>query len=300
MSRLLKLACLALVALMCFLFTSCTNEKEQQKIIDAFNSFESSDDYIFQTVYEFHLGKTVIPNSKLTYNEQRCTFLTSTDTCAYGYCESEDRITTYIVCLDYETLAISLCDIVSLPSTLINASFYNNSFYFRTDDPSTEEFEQMYTVYDMSTKKISSCNTDNIDSVEHREIYKCGDYEFSCPDFPLSGDLKMKIKSTKTNTVKYFSTSVLKKCDEGKIICKLPKNNMNLGGTPSDVHVINDDIYILCYQSVSLLGYPSYYFIVKYNFETENIEYYSTIYFKDYPENTYFFHIPNTENSTLN
>lgn len=299
MFKSLKFACILIVILICFSLVSCTDSKEQQEIIDAFNSFESNDNYIFQTLYEFHLGKTIIPNSELLYNGSRCKFLTSTDTCAYGYCESEDGAITYIVSLDYESLKISLYDTVILPADLICASFYDNSFYFRTNDPSTEEFEQMYTVYNMSTKEISTCNTDNKELIEHEKIFKCGDYEFSCPDFPLSGDLKMKIKNTKTNTVKKFSTSVLKKCDEGKIICKLPKNNVNLGGTPSDVYVIDNDIYILCYQSVDFLGYPSYYFIVKYNFNTESIEYCSTIYFEDYPEDTYFFYIPNS-NSTSN
>lgn len=297
MSKWLKFACFILTILLCFSLVSCTNFEEQQEIIDIFDSFESNNNYIFQTAFEFHLGKTIIPNSKLAYNEQRCTFLTSTDTCAYGYCESEDRITAYIVCLDYETLVISLCDTVSLPSTLINASFYNNSFYFRTDDPSTEEFEQMYTVYDMSTKKISSCNTDDfIDLVERRDF--SGDYEFEYPDLFVFGNLKTKIINTKTGETRKFSSKILKGCEEGKRILKLPHRQTNLGTIPSDIYVDDNDIYFLCLQSIGFLGYPSYYFIVKYNFETESIEYCSTIYFEDYPEDTYFFYIPNIQNST--
>ncbi len=291
MHKHLKLFCILIIVLICISLISCTNDKEQQEIINAFNGFEYNYNYILQTPDEFHLGKLVIPNSELKYNGYWCKFLTSTDTCAYGYATNEDRTVAYIVSLDYKSLDISLCVEVALPSDLIYASFYNNSFYFRTNDPSTEEFKQMFTLYDMTTQKISQSNTDNIDLIEHREIFKCGDYEFSCPDFPLSGSLKMEIKNTKTNTIKKFSTKVLKNCEEGKIICKLPESNINLGGTPSDVDVIGDDIYILCYQSVGFLGYPSYYFIVKYNFHTENIEYYSTIYFENDPD-TYFFYIP--------
>lgn len=299
MSRWLKIACLLLVIFMCFSLISCTNSEDQQEIIDTFNSFASDDNYIFQTIYEFHLGKTIIPNSELIYNENRCKFLTSTDDCAYGYCESEDGAIAYIVSLDYESLEISLYDTVILPSDLIHASFYDNSFYFRTDDPSTEEFQQIYTIYDMANKEISTCNTDDfIDVVERRDLHR--DYEFEYPDLDILGNLKVKIINIKTGETKKFSSNNLKECEEGKLIYKLPHRQTNLGTIPSDIFVDGNDIYFLCLQSIGFLGYPSYYFIVKYNFNTENVEYCSTIYFEDYPENTYFFYIPNTENSTLN
>lgn len=299
MTKILKFICLLLVVVICFSFISCTDTEERYEITDTFSKFKSNDNYIFQTLYELHLGKNVIPNSELTYNGFECEFLYSTDFCAYGYCKNDIETTVYIVSIDYDSLDISLCDTVELPSDLIHGSFYDNSFYFRTNDPTTDEFQQMYTIYDMSNKEISTCDTDDfIDVVERRDIH--GDYEFEYPDLPLIGNLKVRITNTKTNETKRFSSKKLKGCEEGKKILKLPHKQTNLGVIPSDVYVDGDDIYFLCLQSIGFLGNPSYYFIVKYNFNTESIEYCSTIYFKTYPENTSFFYIPSTENSTLN
>ncbi len=278
--------------------SACANgDEEEQEIIRAFESFESNDNYIFQTSFEFHLGSTVIDNSKLIYNGRLCEFLTSTDTCAYGYCVEADRITVHITRLDYETLDISLVDTVVLPNFLTIASFFENSFYFRTTVSSESGkgiVTQIYTVYNLSDGEITTTDTDDIDLIEQRENPVIGDYEFDLlSDFAFFRNINFDIRNIKTDEVKSFTLDDLKSCEEGAVIATLPDRRWSLGNKPRKAFARGDDIYLVLRFSVDSLS--TYLFVLKYDFKTENVEYCSTVHFDIDPEALRFFYVPSKD-----
>ena len=296
-----SLVILLIIIMLISTLTSCLflPEKTQQEIENMFASFENSDQYILITGPQIYFGKKVIDISTITYQEQPCNIIVSTATGAYAYAyEPESETSVNILYLDYETLNVTLLESTVFPSKVLGADCYNNELYFRTNDPDFEKqgtfgpsYRHFYFIYNLSTKQIRQIDATTKlkekieDSLDHNRssVYKT-DY--------ISTNTENYISITKIETgeSKALKMDLLNTCEEGKKILEYGEIYVSLR---SQCYEKNGDIYLLYGQHTDrFLGYPTYFFIMKYNFESETLEYYTYIVIEEYSKISLDLYIP--------
>ena len=283
-----KITSILLVLLLCLLpfnLTSCFNSEEKiQEIKDTFDSFENSDQYILITPKEIHVGKQITKIADLKYENEPCHIIYTVENGAYAYaCESASDLSVNIVFIEYDTFEIKLLSTVEVPSQIIIAEHYNNQLYFRMDDPKTEEFNQVYFVYDINTAQTHTIDTDDITV----DFEKSADHNRS-DVFTINRHMgfmqnELRVTNKETGKSRNISNSLLNTCNEGKTIIKLGRRDLGLG--PVGACEKNGDIYVAYfYITDGSWGDPSHCYIMKYDFDEHNLEYYTSIFFEVYPE----------------
>ncbi|MBQ9784012.1 MAG: hypothetical protein IJW29_00775 [Clostridia bacterium] len=275
---------------------SCVNWEQRKAEADAmFQSFDNSRNYVFFTLYELHIGERVIPIKNLRYGGQVCNlvFCTPDGVFAYVYdttfAAKPATPNFHIVLIDYETLQMTLMASVYLPDEVINTGHYQNKLYFRYD-PGKDK-DQRYLVYDIATQEISYAGTNNVGLIENPHDHNRSQrYTFSDE---LLKDLtlyQLRITDKQTNKVFKVNKKLLDTCKEGKQILKTAPR-LAIGGMGS-VYEKDGKIYIPMLYEVGFLGSPCYWFIVIYDPNTNTMEYYTSIYFEEYPEGIFDLYIP--------
>ena len=283
-----KITSILLVLLLCLLpfnLTSCFNSEEKiQEIKDTFDSFENSDQYILITPKEIHVGKQITKIADLKYENEPCHIIYTLENGAYAYaCESASDLSVNIVFIEYDTFEIKLLSTVEIPSKIIIAEHYNNQLYFRMDDPKTEEVNQVYFVYDINTAQTHTIDTDDITV----DFEKSADHSRS-DVFTINSHMGflrnyLRVTDKETGKSRKITNSQLTTCEEGKAIVKLGRINLGTGVTTAFEK--DGDVYVLYYYITDgFLGDPCHCYIMKYDFDDNTMEYYTSIFFEKYPE----------------
>ncbi len=285
-----KITSILLVLLLCLLpfnLTSCFNSEEKiQEIKDTFDSFENSDQYILITPKEIHVGKQITKIADLKYENEPCHIIYTLENGAYAYaCESASDLSVNIVFIEYDTFEIKLLSTVEIPSKIAIVEHYNNQLYFRMDDPKTEEFNQVYFVYDINTAQTHTIDTDDITV----DFEKSADHNrsdvFTINKHGLFRN-KLKVTNKETGKSRNISNSLLKTCNEGKTIINLGRGDLGAGTVCACEK--NGDIYVVFfYMTDGFLGSPCHCYIMKYDFDEHNLEYYTSIFFEKDPGTVY-------------
>lgn len=259
------------------ILTSCGfyTENERQEIIEMFNSFGHTDKYIVQTTYQLYIGETIIDVKDITYNGQQCETIILEEEGFYAYACNEEQTELNLLYISYEDMQIELLDEFAIPSRVINAFFSNNSFYFRI----AERYNQKYIIYNMITKEITDVDTDDVDvdewAIDNNRSTK---YKLTYKDSAFGSD-SVVVTNKASGVKKKITKSLLNTFEEGKLIEKKRKiDPFDI----SSVFVENDDFYIIGYFGLYGLGMDYFYYIWKWNFETEKAEYYTSIYITTY------------------
>jgi hypothetical protein len=206
---------------MLFSLTSCSYyEREKQEITLMFDSFDKSENNIFLTCFELVVNETHYNLDDITYNDQKCNIVFLEKNGFYSYTYSQDSLSVEFLYTLYGSFETTSLGVEILPSKIINAFFGNNRFWFRMDDPDTDEFQQMYYSWCVSTKQVDIIDSDSIsqDYEYSTDSNRSTKYSFSYTS-KLFGDY-LEITDIESGITKKIDSSVLNTFEEGKKIKK--------------------------------------------------------------------------------
>ena len=264
-----------------FLMSACySSEKKLLEIQDMFNSFNHSSDYVLLTHFELVVSDKHYIRSDIKYNDkvQNIVFLEQEG--YYSYTYDEDIFYVELLFTTYENFETKLLGTLNIPETIINAFWFNNSFCFRMDDPEVKEFKQIYYCWNIMDKE--SYYLDTINEIEYSiDNNRNGDYSLKRNSKVFNDTLE--ITNKKTSIKKVIDISILDSFDEGKKI-KSAHRKFSYTFNPLQVYIIENDFYFVSAIGADFLGNSHYHYIIKWNFETEECSYISTIYFDYFQE----------------
>ena len=269
------------IILLMFTMASCSlSEKDIKEIDDMFKSFEHNSNYVLLTCFELVICDEHYNRSEIKYNEKVSNIVFLEQDGYYSYTYDEDSLYVEFLYTTYKNFETILLGTTNVPEKIINAFWDNNVYCFRMDDPETEEFKQIYYCWDIKDKKTYILDTN--DEVEYSEDNNRNH------DYLLKHNSKIfndtfEITNKETNVKKIIDISILDSFDEGKKIKKANKK-FNVTFDPSQVYIIENDFYFVIGFCPGLFGGKDYHYIFKWNYETEECSYISTINFEYYQE----------------
>ena len=265
-------------------FSGCINsEYKQQEIINTFDSFENARDYVFVTSSPdcLYVRDNVIDLDDLTYNGAPCHYISTTTTFAYFYAyHSESKNTVDLLNLSYQTLELTFIATIKAESEITDADYYNGEVYFvEYNEDATPS--KSYLIFNIETNQTRTAEYESV-SENVFDNFQSERYTVkrSAPAFP---DCKLLVKSNATGEEKTVGRSLLKTCEQGKTITGLGDVYATTG--PIDYYEHNGEIYIVyIYLVDDFLGYPSCVYIMKYDFDSHTMQYYTSVFMENYPE----------------
>ena len=271
------------------MYLSVKEGEKRTEIINAFRSFENSDRYVLITEDEIRAGNTTIRIEDITYNGEPCQIIATDAQGAYGYCyDPLSPLSVNVIYIEYETLLLTLLASVTVPDEIIIAEYHDRMIYFRTDDPESEEFKQLYVILDLNTKQTHIQSTHEVEIEENKEYSGREHFYINRDDGTIECQLYVTKKATEET--KLIDHAFLSTCEEVKTIMALGKFRSGVGHSAS--YQKDGYIYLLYLYEVGFLGYPSYYYILKYDFDSHSVEYHTSIFFEEYPEHPLRLYIP--------
>ena len=216
---------------------------------------------------------------------------------AYSSEETHEGVKVNLLFVEFKTLQARYISTFVLQSGVIAAEHYNNCIYFRVSNPKGKG--QLYFTYNLKTAETGMIPTDDLDadlgfdieySADHNRssIYRIQSDNRDVSTFFTRN--KVKITDKRTGESKSLSRSILKTFKEGKEILKIGK--VDVGGF-TETYEKDGIIYAVGYCCTDgSLGDPSHLFIIKYDFEKETAEYYTSVLFEKYPEHVVDLYIP--------
>ena len=272
-----KLLMMFLMIVYMFSLSSCSSEKELQ---DMFNSFNHSSNYVLLTHFELVVSDKHYIRSDIIYNNKVSNIIFLEQEGYYSYTYDEDNLYVELLFTTYETFETKLLGTINVPKRIINAFWFDNAYCFRMDNPEVEEFQQIYYCWNIMDKETYYLDIN--DEIEYSEDNnRSSDYLLNFNSKIFNDTLE--ITSKKTNIKKVIDISVLDSFEEGK---KIKNAHKKFSSTfdPLQVHIIENDFYFVSGIGAGFLGDSHYHYIFKWNFETEECSYISTIYFDHFQE----------------
>ena len=272
-----------LVTILCFALllssTACGNQN--QDIALMFESFDNSENIILLTAFELVVNGTHYDLNNIKYNDQQCNVVLLDENGFYSYIYNQDNLSVEFLYTLYKTFETTSLDTEILPSKIINAFWGNGCFWFRMDNPNTDEFQQMYYSWCIDTKQVNIIDGDSIsDDYEYaKDSNRSTRYSFTYTSKVIGNYLK--ITDNENGITKKVDRSILNTFEEGKKIKKAKS------GTKFNIqHAFEDNgtIYLASFLGVYPLAEPCYCYVFTWNFETEECEFYTSICFETYPE----------------
>ena len=262
-----------------FSLTACDyREATQQKKKEMFASFGTMENSIILTPYQLFIGEQAYDRADFEYNGRWCEILCVEEDGFYAYTVDDETLNVEFLFTDYDNFDTVLLGVGTLPSRVINAFFSDRCFWFRMDDPAVDKFKQLYYVWGVDTQQMTI-----LDGSEVAEEYEYSADNNKSKTYTFVNHSKflgsyLEITHKETNVTKTIDRSVLDAFEEGK---KIKRN-----GDRFDVaQAFEKDgwVYFTSYYEVGFLGYPHYYYVLKWNFKTEECMYYTSILSEEEP-----------------
>lgn len=272
-----------LVTILCFALllslTACGNQ--QQDIALMFESFDNSENIILLTAFELVVNGKHYDLDNIKYNDQRCNIVLLDENGFYSYTYNQDTLSVEFLYTLYETFDATSLGTEILPSEIINAFWGDNCFWFRMDDPDTEEFKQQYYSWCVDTKQINIVVSDSIsDDYEYAiDSNRSTRYSFTYTS-KLFGNY-LEITDNESGITKKVDRFVLNTFVEGK---KIKKANSSTAFNIAHAFEKDGYIYLASIFGVNLLGDPCYCYVYKWDFESEKAEFHTSVFFESYQE----------------
>ncbi len=291
--------CLCFIMLTC----SCANEKKQTETIQAFASSENSENYIIRTEKCIYMHEKELLESDFLYEENPCEFVLLSEEGVYAYAYSPlQEYLVNILFISYDTKEITQIGTLQLPDEVIAVTHHSSALYFRTIDPATDEFRQIYYTFHLETGESSSVYTEELrgslgyDPEYARDFNRSEKYRiesFNNNIFSIFHGNRISVTNKETGERKILNTKLLQTCEEGKRIYELGKRK-EIGGFYA-AYEQDGIVYVEGYHNTfgSFSGpSPCHAFIMKYNFEGHSFSYHTAVYFEDYPGHILEIYIP--------
>ena len=275
-----------LIAVFCIVLTfslvSCgNNERQKQEIASMFDSFNKSEDIVLLTCFELVINETHYDLDDIKYNGQQCNIVFLEEDGFYSYIHNQDNLSVEFLYTLYETFETTSLGTEILPSKIINAFWGDNCFWFRMDNPDTDEFQQMYYSWCIDDKQVNIVDSDSIsDDYEYsKDSNRSTKYSFTYTSKLLGNYLE--ITDNESGITRRVDNSVLNTFEEGKEIKKASSPTVfNIS------HAFEDDgaIYFVSLFGVDFFGNPCYCYVYSWDFETEECAFYTYVYFESNQE----------------
>ena len=285
-----KLIAITLCVILMFTFTACGHGyAEPDEVAAMFAAFDNAQDCILLTFHQLVIGDARYDLAEITYDGKRCNIVRLEENGFYAYTYNERDRTVLFLYTDYETFESEILGTAVLPSEIITAFWGDDCFWFRMDDPESEEFNQIYFAWNIVTEQSSIIDSDSIpDSYENAvDGNRSTAYTFQLQSGILND--RLCVTDNQTGVMKEFNGSVLGTFEEGvqiRSMASIP--TFRIG------HVFerNGDVYFTVFYEAGPLGDPCCYYVIKWNFETEVCEYYTSFYFEEYQDWVVDMYIP--------
>ena len=282
MKRLInKLTFALLIFSMLLSLGACINSKrKQEKIKDTFSSFDNAHDYVFVTHSPncLYIGENVIDMDQLTWQGRKCAYIGTATDCAYFFthCEQSDS-EIELLCFSYQTLELSLVTTIEAQNNVLDADYYHGEIYF-TVKATSDEDGGSYLIYNPLTQENRIEGAGAVSSDMFRD--------FVTDEYIIINDSnknKARIINKQTGEEKAVGYPLLKTCEQGKKIYAL--GDVYLCNGPMDAYEKNGEIYLVyIYLVDGFLGYPCYAYVMKYDFDSHTMAYYTSVYMENFPE----------------
>lgn len=267
------------------LLSGCINsEQVQQSIIDTFASFEGAEDYVFvvQSPDRLYVRGDYVELEDLTYEDRPCHYISTTTKCAYFFAyHSGSNSTVDLLSMSYQTLEVSLVDTIEAEKEITRGKYYNGEVYFVLWDQEAAP-QNAYLIYNLATAQTRNAAYDSVSS-DIFDNFQSEKYTVTCKDKNYLLEKKLLVKNNVTGEEKTVEYALLKTCEEGQKIFELG----DIYGTDGafDWYEHNGEIYIVyVYLVDGFLGYPCCAYVMKYDFEGHTMQYYTSVFMKDFPE----------------
>lgn len=277
-----KIFLIVFCVVMVFSLTSCDySENTEQEIALMFDSFDKSENIILLTQDELVVNGTHYDLDDIKYNEQLCNVVFLEENGFYSYVYNQDDLSVEFLYTLYESFETTVLGAEILPSKIINSFFGEDCFWFRMDDPDTDEFQQMYYSWCINTKQVNIVDSDMIsDDYEYSvDSNRSTRYSFAYTS-EVFGDY-LEITDNESGITKKIDSSVLDTFEEGK---KIQKAKSSTAFNISHAFEDNGTIYLASIFGVDVFGDPCYCYVYRWDFETEECEFYTYAYFDLYQE----------------
>ena len=244
-----------------------------------FNSFNKSEDYVLLTLFELVIKGEHYDRSEIKYNGKETNIVFLEEDGFYSYTYSAEDLLVELLYTTYDSFETTELYETELPSKMLDGCHYvDNCFWLRLDDPSTDKFKQIYYCWNVvdKTEKIvdefpySVLSVDNNRTKDYTFIYHSGAFNNT-----------LDIIDNDTGVNKIITKSILRTFEEGKQISRL---NSSVVFAPKQVYVIGDDIYFTASVGIGFLADIQYYYILKWNFNTEECTFITSTRFDKFQE----------------
>lgn len=277
-----KMVAIVICVAMLLTLTSCNyGEKRKQETADMFESFEKNDNVILLTCFELVVGEEHYDLDEIKYNDQECHIVYLEEDGFYSYTYNQNNLSVEFLYTQYDGFKTISLGTETLPSEIRNDLFCDNCFCFGMRNPNTDESKPMYYFWHVDTKEVKILDKDSVtlQSLNSIDNNRSDRYSFSYTSTFLQDYIN--ITDNETGLSKRIDKSILNTFDEGKQIKKAIKSTkFNI----DRVFVDEETIYFATIAGVNFLGDPCYYYIYKWNFETEKCEFYTYVYFERWQE----------------
>ena len=202
---------------------------------------------------------------------------------SFTYEPDTDYTEVNVLLTPYDTLIPERIGGMTISHFAANVEYRDGCLYFRTDDPEVKKFHQLYYIYDLHTGETYTRDSDDEEfsnletSLDHNKSQK---YKMSYRTRFL--DVYYEITDRTTNETKRIKTELVKECEEGKAIWEASRKGKYLI-QPIPIYEKDGVIYLAClFQDTGTGWGPCHWFFLKYDFDTESVEYYTSFYFEEY------------------
>ena len=284
-----KLLAAFLCCIMVISLSSCGySEAKQNEIISMFDSFDKSQNCVILTEKLLVVRDTQYNLSEIQYNDKRCNIVLLEEDGFYAYTFDREELSVEFLFTYYESFESVLLGTETVPSNVINGFFADNCFWFRMNDPKTDEFNQIYYAWNVDTHQITIVDTDDLpqDFEYAKDNNRSKEYSFSYNSKVWNRSIDVTDNNTKIT--KTIDKSVLNTFEEGQKISRM--RHMKLFDV-AHVFERDGDVYFASFFEVGPLGDPCYYYVVKWNFETEECDFYTSFYFEEFQDHIYDMYI---------
>lgn len=280
-----KLVASILCLILAFSMSACYySESEQEEIISMFDSFDNNKNFALLTYFELVVGDNHYDVNELKYDGKICNIVYLDKDGFYSVTFDSDTEVNFLF-TSYDDLEPVLLGEETLPSHISRnyVFFVDRCFGIKLRVGETEEPDSINYFWNVDTHEITvEESQDETNRMYNRSIdnNRSKDYSYKVPN---GSNHYIEITHNETGVTKRIDASVLNTFEEGKKI-KKAYGLLSLFFGADNVYEQNGDIYFVSYFEVGFLGDPSYYYITKWNFETEEAEIFTSVYFETFPE----------------
>ena len=271
-----KIITLILIILL-FLLTGC--KSKINKINKMFETFPCNENFIAVTGYELIVCGKRYDRNEIKYEDRKVAIEQTQSDGFYGYTYDKKTQIIKLLYVYYENLEMKLIATKTLPEyDLIGSGFVENKYYFYYNKVVEEENSWHYDRYLFKVDAISLEEEIELLPEEWElESYRTSEYKYEYHYSSFSYDT-LDV-TNKDGITKRIDKKILRNLNEAK---QLKKHYLRTMYDFVSWFDKDGDIYIGSLYVNSFEG-PCYYIILKWNFDTEECEFYSYLYFDKYP-----------------